>query len=478
MKNTRKSAAVINYQTLESRKLLAGDVTVSLDGSTLNVLGDGEANQVEIIGLADGSAVVTGLDGTTINGGTAAFSAEADLDEVQIQLEGGDDELTISGLVLNDSLTIETDDGDDSADIQNLNVDGIVVSGDDGNDVLEFDNVFSRRSIVIRGGDGDDTIAIGAMAAERNGLIDTGAGDDSLVVDNLGIRKNLTLLFGDGDDQALFAGETYGNRGTVVLGDGDDSFFVLPATNEAAARFNRNLKIRGGSGNDSIVLDSSVSSDRRTRIDGGSGDDAIVEGDASLERSRVRNFESTEVADLTTQLDTFFASLTAEGIDVTRFGGPATDVDLAPTLTLVSTPLVQDVDGDPQSIDEALILTGEGDEVVTSATVEIDGFQSGQETLAFTDTADITGDFADGTLTLTGDASLADYQAALRSVTYEITDIFVSNADRTLDVTVNLADTDEVALTGSRIINVLSINELAVTDTRSHYQRGRCRDRD
>ena len=55
--------------------------------------------------------------------------------------------------------------------------------------------------------------------------------------------------------------------------------------------------------------------------------------------------------------------------------------------------------------------------------IEIDGFQSGEESLDFTDTADIIGDFEDGTLTLTGDASLADYQAALRSVTYEITSI-------------------------------------------------------
>ena len=480
MNNSRKSSTSPSYETLEPRKLLAGDVTVALNGSTLTVLGDGDANQIQVIGRQDGSAVVTGLDGTTINGGTTAFSAAADLNTAQIQLEGGDDELTIRGLVLNNSLTVRMGDGNDATDIQFSDLRGIEVSGNDGDDVLEFDNVFSDRSIVIRGGDGNDTVAIGGMAANRNALIDTGSGDDSLVVDNLGIRGDMTLLFGDGDDEALFAGETYGYRGTVVLGDGDDFFSVLPATNEAAARFRRNLNIQGGNGNDSISLDSSVSSSRRTRIDGGIGNDAVVEGDASLQRSRIRNFESAEIADLTTQLDAFYASLTATGIDVTRFGGTGTDVvdddDVTPTLTLTSTALIQDVEGDPQSIDDALTLTGDADEVVTSASVAIDGFQSGEETLDFSDTANIIGDFEDGTLTLTGNASLADYQAALRSVTYEITSISTSTADRTLNVTVNFSDAGQASLSGSRTINVVTTDSqtasLTVTGTNLNFNNG------
>ena len=474
MNTSRKSSSAPSYQTLEPRKLLAGDVSVALNGSTLTVLGDDDANQIQIIGRKDGSAVVTGLDGTTINGGTTAFSAAADLNTVQVQLEGGDDELTIRGLVLNNSLSVRAGDGDDSTDIQFSDVRGIEFSGNDGDDVMQFDNVFSQRSITIRGGDGNDTVAIGGMAADRDALIDTGSGDDSLVVDNLGIKENMTLLFGDGDDEALFAGPSYAYRGTVVLGDGDDSFAVLPTTNEATARFRRNLNVRGGDGNDAVVLDSSVSSSKRTRIDGGADADAFVEGDASLRRSRIRNFESFEIADLTAQLDAFYASLTANGVDVARFGGTEVivDNDITPTLTLTSTALVQDVEGDPQLIDDALTLTGDDDEVVSSASVQIEGFQSGEETLDFTDTADIIGDFEDGTLTLTGDASLADYQAALRSVTYEITSISTSTADRTLNITVDLADADEASLTGSRTISIVGANSLSVTETDLTYSSG------
>lgn len=463
MNNFRKPTPAPSYQILEPRKLLAGDVTVSVDGSTLRVLGDGDANQIQIIGRADGSATISGLDGTTINGGTTAFSTAANLRRSQIQMGDGDDEVTIQGLVLDNALTVRTGNGNDSTDIQHINVRGIEVSGEDGNDVLQFDNVFSRSSIVIRGDNGDDVVAIGAMAAHRNGLIDTGSGNDRLAVDNLGIKENMTLRFGSGDDEALIAGETYGYRGTIRLGDGDDRLSILPATNDAAARFRRNLNILGQGGDDSIALDANVTASRRARIDGGADNDSIVQGDARLRRSRIRNFESTEITDLTARLDAFYSSLEASDIDVTRFGGTATGT--TPTLTMTSAALSQTRDGNPQSIDDALTLTGDDDEVVSGATVVIDGFQTDEETLVFNDTADITGTFDAGTLTLTGNASLADYQAALRSVTYAITSTVPSTADRSLNLTVNFADTNQPAVTGSRTVNVVAANLLTVSDT-------------
>ncbi len=450
MTNSRKSYASPTYQVLEPRKLLAGDVTVSVDGSALIVFGDAEANQIQIVGAPDGSAIVRGLDGTTINGGSAEFSAGANLRSAQIQLGDGNDEADIRGLVLRNALTVRTGSGDDSTDIQHINVRGIEVSGNDGNDVMQFDNVFSRRSIVIQGGDGDDTVAIGAMAANRDGLINTGNGNDSLAIDNLGIKENMSLLLGNGDDQALIAGETYGYRGNIVLGAGDDTLSVLPATNEAAARFRRNLNISGNSGDDTIALDASVTANRRARIDGGTDSDAIQQGDASLRRSTIRNFESEEVADLNTRLDTFYAALAGSNIEVTRFGGTATDT--TSTLTVTSTALNQNFGGDPQPVDDALSLTGNDDEVVSGATVSIDGFQAGEEELAFAGTGDITGAFAGGTLTLTGDAGLEEYQVALRSVTYQNTSDNTAPSTRTIDFTVTTGDGD---LTGSRTINLV-----------------------
>jgi len=60
---------------------------------------------------------------------------------------------------------------------------------------------------------------------------------------------------------------------------------------------------------------------------------------------------------------------------------------------------------------------------IESATVTIsNNFATGEDELVFTDQSGITGSFDPdtGVLTLTGSASVADYQAAVRSVAYRI----------------------------------------------------------
>ena len=81
-------------------------------------------------------------------------------------------------------------------------------------------------------------------------------------------------------------------------------------------------------------------------------------------------------------------------------------------------------EGDPAAtVDGALTVTDPDDADLESATVRISaGFQSGDE-LVFTNQSGITGSYNAGTgvLTLTGTASLADYQTALRSIGYRHT---------------------------------------------------------
>jgi hypothetical protein len=58
---------------LESRALLAGNVTVQFSRGSASVLGDALDNHVQVdqYGLALGQFQITGLDGTTINGQAA-----------------------------------------------------------------------------------------------------------------------------------------------------------------------------------------------------------------------------------------------------------------------------------------------------------------------------------------------------------------------------------------------------------------------
>lgn len=99
-----------------------------------------------------------------------------------------------------------------------------------------------------------------------------------------------------------------------------------------------------------------------------------------------------------------------------------------------------------------------------SATVTIQsGFQSGQDQLLFTNQGGIMGSFTGNTLTLTGSATLAIYQTALRSVRYENTS---DNPNETARV-IRFVGNDGVVNSNNfdRTINVTAQNDAPVVTT-------------
>ncbi|MGC3985227.1 MAG: cadherin domain-containing protein [Pseudorhodoferax sp.] len=120
-------------------------------------------------------------------------------------------------------------------------------------------------------------------------------------------------------------------------------------------------------------------------------------------------------------------------------------------------------------IDTGLTVSDVDNASLAGATVTISGnYASGQDVLAFVDANGITGSWnaATGVLTLTGNATLADYQAALRSVTYVNTSDDPSTATRTVSFTVNDGTADSVAVT--RDIAVTAVNDIpAITSPAS-----------
>ncbi len=90
----------------------------------------------------------------------------------------------------------------------------------------------------------------------------------------------------------------------------------------------------------------------------------------------------------------------------------------APVLAnLEATPLPYAPNAVATTITSTLTLADLDSATLTGATVQITGYQTG-DVLAFTDTPNITGVYANGTLTLSGADTVANYQVALRSVTY------------------------------------------------------------
>ncbi len=189
------------------------------------------------------------------------------------------------------------------------------------------------------------------------------------------------------------------------------------------------------------------------------------------------------VADLNTALATLIFSPTQDYNGIGRvdillddrgasgIGGPLTatetlfidilPVNDAPALTNIEiAPVLYTENGAPIGITGNLTIGDVDDTNVESATVSITGnFVTGADVLAFTDQLGITGsyDTNTGILTLTGSAALADYETALRSVTYQNTSDNPSTSARTISFIVNDGDNNSNLL--SRNISITAVND-------------------
>jgi uncharacterized repeat protein (TIGR01451 family) len=116
------------------------------------------------------------------------------------------------------------------------------------------------------------------------------------------------------------------------------------------------------------------------------------------------------------------------------------------------------------------LVVADPDGTLASATVQITGNYAGaQDVLSFTNQLGITGSYnpADGKLTLTGSTTVANYQTALRSVTFHNTSDTPDTLQRTISVQAN---------DGAATNNLSNIVCPASGDSNAHFQgRRSCR---
>lgn len=150
-----------------------------------------------------------------------------------------------------------------------------------------------------------------------------------------------------------------------------------------------------------------------------------------------------------------------------------TAVNDAPVIdSTASTPVAYTENDGATVVNATLTVSDVDSATLTGATVKITAnFASGEDVLSFTSQGGITGtyDAQTGVLTLSGVASLADYEAVLRSVSYENTSNNPSNAPRTIEFQV---DDGSSAHSTSNIVsatvNVSSANNAPVLTLGGH----------
>ncbi len=254
----------LNYvERLESRAMLAGDVSASFSGGDLFVVGDRDGNNVELV-AQDGGIVLVGLADTTVNGEEGPFSVAEGTTEfrgrVVVRLRGGDDRFVVQeGMTFTDTVQLFTGGGDDQV--------GLAASD------------FERVRVVTLGG--DDSVAADSVTAKRL-RIATRSGNDVISIVDTEVGESLAVVAGAGEDSVVVDGATVGKDLRVGLGRGDDTLVVQDS--DVSGRF----KARGFTGADVFSVDSNTVA-RRSAIRMGAGKDAVkISGNEFGQRSVAR----------------------------------------------------------------------------------------------------------------------------------------------------------------------------------------------
>ncbi|MCA9075122.1 MAG: peptidylprolyl isomerase [Planctomycetaceae bacterium] len=168
----RRRSAVRRYarsyhalEALESRTLLAGNVTATIQNGNLTLTGDDAANSVEV-SVVDGDIVVIGLNSTTINDSSDVFVAVEGgtslSGHLTSSLGGGDDTLRITGpLTIGGTTNINDSTGVSQVGITDATFDGNVnISTGSSADVVSITGSNLNASLNVNAGGGDNQVSV------------------------------------------------------------------------------------------------------------------------------------------------------------------------------------------------------------------------------------------------------------------------------------------------------------------------------
>lgn len=285
----------LKIESLESRRLLAGNVTAQYVNHQLVISGDNAANAVQVFSIPgndgtgrtfqitgrnfDGNFSSTGvplLSGapTTINGGTSPVTIFAPSAKVSILTRSGNDAVYFgrSGPVVTKTvgLNINTGTGADYLRVQNARDENInptffrttqatAANADLENDVdiVSIDGFHAQRSLNLSTGGGNDVVSIRNFGVTNGqSVINTGWGEDKVQLRFANFDRVLLDMGGtvtsnreNNNDRDEFTVENVqGNSAQVFMGGGNDLIRVIGG----GVVFAGSVSVHGGTGNDEL----------------------------------------------------------------------------------------------------------------------------------------------------------------------------------------------------------------------------------
>lgn len=281
----------LRLESLEKKIPLAGDVTATLVGGDLILVGDIDDNSVQVVrdgslampGVGDVS--VNGLAGTTVNGmASESFTVTGDV--IFDYTAGGNNIATVGepmalnpdALELPGNVSVEGGAGDEFLNVQNSIINGSASLSDSIGGVGA--NLSVTDSLVtgdVSNSNISDYSDIGLQTSTVNGDVTlTANGTDLLqavldfrsssIGDDVRVESNADLV------ETRFRGISVGDDVIHISGDGDDLIDFGADSNDVGNTIGDDLRLLTGGGNDEVLLAGYNVGDDLV-FNGGDGDD-------------------------------------------------------------------------------------------------------------------------------------------------------------------------------------------------------------
>lgn len=259
-------------ESLENRTLLAGNVSVFVDGDVLKIIGDGQGNGVSVQQLDNNKFFVTGFAAsggdTTVNGQLTGRIVSG-VNHIDADLNAGWDIFIMSNSAFRRDQLAQQLSGGTAGPIQaspeapNANTTdpvttrvtgNVSVKLDDGNDGVGIGARIGRLDangniingvLSINGGNGRDQVNVDRSTAFDDMLFDMGSGNDTVQANTVRVGDFIFASMGDGSDRFV-SDNAHGWHSQILGGNQDD---VVDIRNY---RMEQEVFVDTGSGNDRI----------------------------------------------------------------------------------------------------------------------------------------------------------------------------------------------------------------------------------
>lgn len=284
-----RRAASQNFEVLEQRTLLAGDVTATLVGQTAFLTGDNADNNVQVT-VQDGHVIVQGLEGTTINGSSDSFVLAENSSQfggsLIARMGHGNDEFDLSGVALGGLLRVFGGTGDDTLSVSDASSvgRGLLLHGQSGANSLAVSDTDVGHSLWMIGGRSNDVMAVANSNVGHSFVAFAGRGNDDIVLQNSTFGRDVWVSLAHGNDDFVMTDSSVASRLIVHGGRGDDMSYIEDST------VGRVTRMHMGAGRDRVSVLGNSELSGRTVIAGGRKSDLMEVADtATISRLRSRS---------------------------------------------------------------------------------------------------------------------------------------------------------------------------------------------